>query len=185
MTRQPTLITEPTSQPHLHAHVLWMTGKPQGRVPVLELRGPRIGFTPHNGCRDQIAICGDRRPRWHCPHIHARSRPLLVQRARGVPQRASHCVCVAALGMHAFSARTPCVYACDCCVVATADNNAQFTRGWLNAHTNYAAVHERSEPGSWQHYLTRDPDYLDHVKRPSDGAWPAAVRTECTRVANL
>ena len=95
-----------------------------------------------------------------------------------MPQRASHCVCVAALSLHAL----PCIYTYDCCVVATADNNAQFTRGWLNAHTNYAAIHERSEPGSWQYYLTRDPDYLDHIKRPADCTWPTAV---CTRVAKL
>ncbi len=56
---------------------------------------------------------------------------------------------------------------------AAADNNAQFTRGWLNAHTNYAALHHRSEVGSWQHYLTRDPDYVDHIERPADASWPS------------
>ena len=61
------------------------------------------------------------------------------------------------------------------CHVPIADNNAQFTRGWLNAHTNYAALHEKLEPGTWQHYLTRDPDYVDHAKRPTDSSWPTAA----------
>lgn len=60
-------------------------------------------------------------------------------------------------------------------VLHTAYNNAQFARGWLDHHTDYPALHDRLTPGTWEHYLTRAPDYMDRVVRPADEGFASPV----------